>query len=163
MPELQETALDVVAFLLGHRGPFMAVHISAEARAQECALRSEEDCFPRVGHYTEAVERVRTIAMTMGKKNREQRHHVRALSVVVSTDVTDLGFKGELAAAGWTILDYEDMELRQRFGDSWLPAVMDQVVQSKAAAFVGTRGSPESTLSALRVRTWRSGPTELVY
>lgn len=101
--------------------------------------------------------------MVTGKKTREQRHSVRALSVVVSTDITDLGFKGELAAAGWTLLDYEDLELRQRFGDSWLPAVMDQVVQSKAAAFVGTRGSAESTVSALRVKAWRSGPTELVY
>ena len=163
VPELQETALDVVAFLLGHRGPFMAVHISAEARAQECALRREEDCYPRISHYLEAVERVRTIAMTVGKKNREQRHSARALSIVVSTDIADLGFKGELAAAGWTLLDYEDLELRERFGNHWIPDVMDQVVQSKASAFVGTRGSPESTLSALRVKAWRSGPTELVY
>lgn len=100
--------------------------------------------------------------MLAGKKTREQRHSVRALSVVVSTDIVDLGFKGELAAAGWTLLDYEDLELRQRWG-TWLPEIMDGVVQSKAAAFVGTRGSPQSTLAALRVHSWRSGPTELVF
>lgn len=164
-PELQETALDIVSFLLGHRSAFIAVHISAKAQMDECLLRGkssdDESCLPRVGDYVAAVERVRALT-TSGKRTREQRHHMKALSVVVSTDVTDLAFKGELASAGWTLLDYDDLELRQRFG-AWLPEIMDAVVQSKATAFVGTRGSAQSTLSALRVHGWRSGPTELVY
>jgi hypothetical protein len=162
-PELQETAMDVVAFLLGHRLSYIAVHISARAWASECALRQqEENCTPALASYIEAVERVRRLASLSGRKTREQRHNVRTLSVVVSTDIQDLGWRGELASAGWTLLDYEDLELKQRFG-AWLPEIMDGVIQSKAVAFVGTRGSAESTLAALRVHAWRRAPTELVY
>lgn len=170
VPDLQDAALDLVAFVLGHRSPFIVVHIDAQAQAAECALRNDadEDCrVPKLSRYLEAVERVLEIAIRsnggQGKKqSREQRHQVRALSVVVSTDVTDLGFKGELAAAGWSLLDFDDLEMKQRFGQ-WTPEIIEGVVQSKATAFVGTRGSSVSTLAALRVRSWRQGPTELVY
>jgi len=95
------------------------------------------------------------------RKSREHRHSTRALSVVVSTDIQDLAFIGELTNLGWTVLDYEDLELREKFG-AWSPEVLTMAIESRATGFVGTRGSPQSTLSALRVRTWHKGPTELV-
>ncbi|GAA5820164.1 hypothetical protein JCM11251_005510 [Rhodosporidiobolus azoricus] len=162
-PDLSETAGDVVNHLLGYRNPFLAVHISAKARQSECKLlRQPDKCGIDLSDYVAAVDRVRHIvAGQVHRKSREQRHSARTLSVVVSTDVRDLGFLGELSNLGWTLLDYEDLELRERFG-TWAPEVMDQAIESRAAGFVGTRGSPQSTLSALRVRTWRVGPTELI-
>ncbi|GAA6040235.1 hypothetical protein JCM8097_004198 [Rhodosporidiobolus ruineniae] len=162
-PDLSETAGDVVAHLLGHRNPFLAVHISAKARQSECRLlHKPELCGVDLTHYADAVDRVRhLVAAQQHRKSREQRHSARTLAVVVSTDVRDLGFLGELSNLGWTVLDYEDLELRERFGN-WAPELMDQVIESRASGFVGTRGSPQSTLSALRVRTWRTGPTELI-
>lgn len=170
LPELQDAALDVVSFVLGNKAPFIAVHIDAKAQAAECALRhqdahAEADCaVPKLNTYVQAIERVRILAARGGskKQSREQRVQARASSVLVTTDVTDLAFKGEIAGAGWTLLDFDDLELKQRLGQ-WPSAVIEGVVHSKAAAFVGTRGSSLSTLSALRVREWRSGPTELVF
>ncbi|GAA5996510.1 O-fucosyltransferase family protein [Rhodotorula paludigena] len=162
-PELHETAGDIAAHLLGHRLPFLAVHISAKARASECRLLNQPGrCEPNLLDYQRAVDRVRhLVASGQGRKSREHRHSARSLQVLVSTDVKDLAFLGELANLGWTLLDYEDLELRERFG-RWDPEVMDQAVESRSHGFIGTRGSAQSTLSALRVRTWRQGPTELV-
>ncbi|BGP48290.1 hypothetical protein JCM10450v2_004162 [Rhodotorula kratochvilovae] len=162
-PEVHETAGDIAAHLLGHRHPFLAVHISARARASECRLLGQPDrCAPNLIDYQRAVDRVRhLVASGAGRKSREHRHSARALNVLVSTDVKDLAFLGELTNLGWTLLDYEDLELRERFGH-WDAEVMDQAIEARSAGFVGTRGSAQSTLSALRVRSWRSGPTELV-
>ncbi|GAA5910465.1 hypothetical protein JCM8208_004484 [Rhodotorula glutinis] len=162
-PEVHETAGDLAAHLLGHRHPFLAVHISAKARASECRLLNQpERCMPNLVDYQRAVDRVRHLVATgQGRKSREHRHSARSLNVVVSTDVTDLAFLGELTNLGWTVLDYDDLEVRERFG-RWDKEVMDQAIEARSAGFVGTRGSPQSTLSALRVRTWRQGPTELV-
>ncbi|GAA5850377.1 hypothetical protein JCM8547_001852 [Rhodosporidiobolus lusitaniae] len=162
-PDVHETAGEVVAHHLGHHNPFLAVHISAKTRQSECKLLNQpEKCGIDLSDYSHAVDRVRhLVAAATHRKSREQRHSARTLSVVVSTDIKDLGFLGELVNLGWTLLDYDDLELRERFG-AWAPELMDQAIESRAAGFVGTRGSPQSTLSALRVRTWRSGPTELV-
>ncbi|GAA5866862.1 hypothetical protein JCM1840_004293 [Sporobolomyces johnsonii] len=165
-PDINKMAADVVAHLLGHRQPFLAVHISAEARAAECHLLSELDkCFPEVATYQHAIGRLKHLtSISQGsshRKSREHRHSARTLSVVVSTDVKDLAFLGELSHLGWTVLDYDDLELKERFG-TWSPEVLTQAIESRAAGFVGTRGSPQSTLSALRVRAWHKGPTELV-
>ncbi|BGP16396.1 hypothetical protein JCM10213_004047 [Rhodosporidiobolus nylandii] len=162
-PDVAETANEVVAHFLGSRQPFIAVHISSKARLSECRLlRNPDKCGVDLSDYTAAVDRVRhLVAGQVHRKSREQRHSARTLNVVVSTDVKDLGFLGELSNLGWTLLDYDELEATERFGQ-WPPEVMDQVIESKAAGFVGTRGSPQSTLSALRVRTWRNGPTELI-
>ncbi|GAA5963618.1 hypothetical protein JCM8115_002051 [Rhodotorula mucilaginosa] len=162
-PEIHETAGEIVAHLLGHKHSFLAVHISASARASECKLLDEPDrCEANLLDYQRAVGRVKhVVAQTAGRKNRENRHAAKNLSVVVSTDIKDLAFLGELANLGWTVLDYDDLEIRERFG-RWDPQLMDQAIESRASGFVGTRGSAQSTISALRVRTWRSGPTELI-
>ncbi|GAA6060107.1 hypothetical protein JCM10212_003515 [Sporobolomyces blumeae] len=164
---IHDLAGNVVSHLLGHANPFLAVHISAHARSSECRLLNQVDnCDPRVETYSHAVDRIKhLLALANGhsghRKSREHRHTARSLSVVVSTDVQDLGFIGELTNLGWTVLDYDDLELREKFG-SWSPEVLTMAIESRAAGFVGTRGSPQSTLSALRVRTWAKGPTELV-
>ncbi|KAM0791363.1 hypothetical protein ACM66B_005828 [Microbotryomycetes sp. NB124-2] len=160
LPELQETALDIAAYFLNHRGAYIAVDVSEAARRAVCA--EQEGCGElRLLPYLEAVERARHLAVRSVGKSREQRHNVRALSVLVTTDVTDISFKGEIAAAGWTLVDYDDLEMRQRFGQ-WMPQVMDPVLHSKAAAFAGSKGSSQSLLSALRVKKWRGGHVDLV-
>ncbi|GAA5979773.1 hypothetical protein JCM5350_002044 [Sporobolomyces pararoseus] len=164
---IHELAGNVVAHLLGHRNHFLAVHISARARASECRLLNQLDnCEPVIEHYSHAVERIKhLLTLANGsaghRKSREHRHSTRALSVVVSTDIQDLAFIGELTNLGWTVLDYEDLELREKFG-TWSPEVLTSAIESRAAGYVGTRGSSQSTLSALRVRTWHKGPTELI-
>ncbi|GAA5984875.1 hypothetical protein JCM11641_005448 [Rhodosporidiobolus odoratus] len=162
-PDLAETAFEVASHLLGHRNPYIAVHISSQARQSECKLLDRGDlCGVDLADYAHAVDRVRhLVASSVHRKSREQRHSARTLNVLVSTDIKDLGFLGELSNLGWTVLEYEDLELRERFG-TYQSEILDQVIESRASGFVGTRGSPQSTLSALRVRTWRNGPTELV-
>ncbi|KAM0753120.1 hypothetical protein T439DRAFT_323748, partial [Meredithblackwellia eburnea MCA 4105] len=157
--ELDEAGSDVIAFVLGHRLPFIAVHVSARAA---CVKKDGPDgpCSYSLANYIASVERVRLLAASNGRKSREQRHTVRALSVLVSTDVTDIGFLGEIVNQGWSLLDHNDVEIRQRYG-SWAPAVIESVVHSRANAFVGTKDCSESTLAALRVRAWRQAPVEL--
>lgn len=163
--ELEEVGADIVSFVLGHRGPFVGVHISARA---DCFgnQRESSECVHWLPRYVDAVERIRILAAQVlgsatGRKTREQRHHVRALNVLVTTDVTDIGFLGEIVNMGWTLLDHNDLELRQRYGP-WDPAVIESVVSSRAVGFVGTKACSESTLTALRVRAWRAGPVELI-
>lgn len=162
-PELVESAADVASFMLGG-GQYISVHIDAAAHRRECALLDQPGhCTPLLAGYAEAVERVRHAAASSAahRKSRKERHHVRTLGVLVSTDVSDLAFLGELAGLGWTLMDYADLELRQRFG-SFSAEVMDSAIHSRAVGFVGTRGSPEATLAALRVHSWRNGPVELL-
>ncbi|SGY20900.1 BQ5605_C016g08165 [Microbotryum silenes-dioicae] len=162
--ELQETAMDIASFVLGHRGPYISVHISAAAQKARCELEQKpEECEPSIAKYVEGVDEVRNLAVAGYKsgKNREHRHSTKSLSVLVSTDISDLGFRGELASLGWTLLEYEDLELVQRFG-AWSPEIMDGVIHSSAKGFVGTKGSPKSIVGALRTQAWRQGPTRFV-
>ncbi|GAA5894253.1 O-fucosyltransferase family protein [Sporobolomyces salmoneus] len=134
---IHDLAGNVVSHLLGHRNHFLAVHISARARASECRLLNQLDhCEPILEHYTHAVERIKhLLTLANGSAgHRKSREH---------------------------LLDYEDLELREKFG-TWSPEVLTSAIESRAAGFVGTRGSSQSTLSALRVRTWHKGPTELL-
>lgn len=148
--------------MLGHRGPFVSVHISATA---DCIKRDGDSgpCSYSLLKYMASVERVRVLAgAAAGRKTtREQRHQIRALNVLVSTDVTDIGFLGEIVNLGWSLLDHSDGEIRQRYG-AHAPDIIESVVHSRAAAFVGTKDCSESKLAALRVRAWRTGPVELV-
>ncbi|SCV72166.1 BQ2448_4860 [Microbotryum intermedium] len=162
--ELQETAMDIASFVLGHRGPYIAVHISAAAQKARCELEQKPgECEPSIAKYVEGVEEMRNLAMAGLKsgKNREHRHSTKSLSVLVSTDIVDLGFRGDLASLGWTLLEYEDLELVQRYG-AWSPEIMDGVIHSSAKAFVGTKGSPKSIVAALRTQVWRQGPIRFI-
>ncbi|KAK4703499.1 hypothetical protein P7C70_g2715, partial [Phenoliferia sp. Uapishka_3] len=161
--ELDDVGRDVVAFVLGHRGPFVAVHISQSAT--DCVKGDGEEmkCSYSLSKYIASVERIRVLvgAAAGRKTSREQRHQIRALSVVVSTNVRDIAFLGEIVNLGWSLLDHNDGDIRQKYGE--YPAdVVDGVVHSLATAFVGTLGSSESRLGALRVRSWRNGPVELI-
>ncbi|KAL8281077.1 hypothetical protein RQP46_006435 [Phenoliferia psychrophenolica] len=157
--ELSEAAGDVVAFVIGHRGPFVAVHISSST---DCAKR-DGVCSYSLQHYMAAVDRVRSLAgAAAGRKvTREQRHHIRALSVLVTTDISDLGFLGEITNLGWSLLDRSDMGVRQRVG-AYAPDIIESVIHSLASAAVGTKDCSVSKLAALRVRAWKNGPAELV-
>ncbi|KAK4053924.1 hypothetical protein OIO90_003761 [Microbotryomycetes sp. JL221] len=161
LPEMQDTALDVAAFALGHRGTFIAVDISEVALKARCDPKDKLCPILRLQPFMDAVDRARHLAVKSVGKSREQRHNVRALSVLVTTDVVDIGFRGEIAAAGWTLVDYDDLEMKQRFGQ-WMPQMLDPVIHSKAVAFVGTKGSTQSLLSGLRVKKWRGGSADLV-
>lgn len=159
--DLDEVGGDVVAFVLGHRAPFVVVHISARADCVRADGSSDGPCTYSLLKYVTSVERVRVLAGAAGRKTREQRHQIRALNVLVTTDITDIAFLGEIVNLGWSLLDHHDHEVGLRFG-KWAPSIVESVVHSRAAAFVGTKDTSESTIAALRVRAWRNGPVELV-
>ncbi|KAI5480770.1 hypothetical protein MNV49_007176 [Pseudohyphozyma bogoriensis] len=166
VPELDDVANDVISFVLGEKQPFVGAHISASG---ECFKGNKDasGCIRQLLRYVEAVDRVRALSAKRHggnhgmKKTREHRHSARTLPVIVTTDVTDIGFLGEIVNLGWTLLDYNDLEVRQHFG-TWPREVIESVVQSKASGFVGTKDCPESTLDALRVRAWKNGAVELL-
>jgi hypothetical protein len=58
-------------------------------------------------------------------------------------------------------MDHDAMGTVEAYG-MWYPVLIDAVIQSMGAAFVGTERSTMSLLAARRVQDWYGGATRMV-
>jgi hypothetical protein len=115
-----------------------------------------KDCVPGIDAYAPAVERMLALSPP-------------GTRVLCTTDETeDLDYLAGFERLGWTRVDHlklgTEAVLREQFGvySRWADGAVDQAILSLGSNFVGTEGSQVSLVSAMRVRSWNDGRTEMV-
>lgn len=78
-----------------------------------------------------------------------------------SEDEKDLAFWYEAKRLGWVHIDHIDEKTQETYGEWYLP-IIDMIVQSMAAGFLGTKDSTFSLVSSRRIRHWNDGPAILL-
>ncbi|KAF7307185.1 hypothetical protein MIND_00512100 [Mycena indigotica] len=133
--------------------PFIAVHVRHNDFIDWCdeGFKSPDDCFAPLSTIQKRVKQVQDELLTA--KGIDTMH------VVVTSDEKNNTWWEGIRELGWVRLDHE--ETKERYG-FWHPILIDAVVQSMGAGFVGTARSTVSILASRRVETWRNGPTRMV-
>lgn len=154
--------------------PFIAVHSRRNDFDTFCK-GNMTNCFTPVSTYAKEVETVRAELIERKPSLRnvqipvvffsdeprrpngwfiQQFHRPPGSSEAFWKDVGDMG---------WLGLDHEAPELNSdiRWG-SWASTLIDIVVMSHSSAFVGTKQSTFSLITAKRVNKWWNGPTRMV-
>jgi len=135
--------------------PFISIHARRRDFADWCD-RPLEDCFAPL----EAFEaRVREIQAELQPrfKNKDP------LRVVITSDERDPAWWEKVRQRGWLFVNHgPNGEDTERHYGSWHLPLLDAVIQSEGAGFVGTDRSTMSILSRRRVEEWHGGATRMV-
>ncbi|KAF7302714.1 hypothetical protein HMN09_00906300 [Mycena chlorophos] len=133
--------------------PYIAVHVRHNDFIHWCeeGFEEPEQCFAPLDAFARRV----------GEMQHELRLKtgVDAQYVVVTSDEKNATWWEGVRELGWVRLDHS--ATKERLG-MWFPILIDAVVQSMGAGFVGTARSTVSMLAGKRVQSWRDGPTAMV-
>jgi len=84
---------------------------------------------------------------------------VNASYILMTSDEKDPEWWQGVWKMGWSSLNHT--KIVEKHG-KWYPILIDAVIQSNCAGFVGTEGSTMSIVAVRRVETWHNGVTRLV-
>ncbi|CAK5275590.1 unnamed protein product [Mycena citricolor] len=151
-PRLEELADDYLRLALGvpsHETipPFVSVHVRHYDFEALCNDLPTEECYASLPVIQRRVEELKADVLT--------RQGIRIHHVVLTSDERDPIWQHEAAQLGWFTPDHETTG--QRYGE-WYPVLIDAVIQSRGAAFVGTDRSTMSVIAGRRVEDWQKGP-----
>ncbi|KAG8925141.1 hypothetical protein FRC01_010624 [Tulasnella sp. 417] len=134
---------------------YIAVHIRRTDFKNWCKGAAIKDCFAPLSAYG---ERVKQVQEELRQQYGSTSPRGRVTEVLVSSDEDDLEFWKDVRGLGWKYVDYEAMETVNKHG-LWYPSLLDTVIHSRAAGFVGTEKSTMSLVAARRVNDWHGGAT----
>ncbi|KII91730.1 hypothetical protein PLICRDRAFT_104708 [Plicaturopsis crispa FD-325 SS-3] len=133
--------------------PWISIHIRHHDFGYKCGDVPLTDCFAPLSAY---ARRVREIQQEL-----RERKGLEVTHVLMTSDEKDAGWWAEVDALGWKFIDFEAQETEDLYGP-WYPILIDAVIQSMAAGFVGTDGSTMSMIAQRRVYDWHEGVTRNV-
>lgn len=127
---------------------FVSIHIRHNDFQDWCGTVPVEDCFASLEII---ARRVREVQLEL-----YERHGIRAHNVIMTSDERDPDWWDGVYSLGWLGIDHsQTVEL---YG-AWYPVLIDAVIQSQGAGFVGTDRSTMSILARRRVLDWRPNGT----
>ena len=130
---------------------FVSIHVRHNDFQDWCGTVPLEDCFASLEII---ARRVREVQLEL-----YERHGIRAHTVIMTSDERDPAWWEGVHALGWLGIDHtHTIEL---YGD-WYPVLIDAVIQSAGAGFVGTDRSTMSILARRRVQSWRPNGSGVV-
>jgi len=134
--------------------PFIAVHIRRTDFSLPCPKdKPLSDCYVQLSSVVHRVEQVQNEISAMGL--------APVTKVVVTSDEKNGTFWQEIADLGWKFVDHGKEETSKKY-NKWYPTLIDGVIQSMGAGFVGTDRSTMSLISRRRVEDWTHGVTRIV-
>ncbi|KAJ6541871.1 hypothetical protein B0H19DRAFT_1175026 [Mycena capillaripes] len=133
--------------------PFVAVHARRDDFQDWCGDFTPEQCFPSLDVIARRVEEV--------KAEIWQRKGLIVNHVIITSDERNKGWWAQVDELGWRAPDHARLKTEERYG-TWYPVLIDAVIHSQGAGFVGTDRSTFSILAGRRVDSWRDGPAVLV-
>ncbi|KAG9047251.1 hypothetical protein FS837_002724 [Tulasnella sp. UAMH 9824] len=137
---------------------FISVHIRRGDLDYFCENPNRpEGCLPSLSAY---AARVREIQDDLRQIHGQDSIYGNVAEVIVTSDETDSRWWAEVEDMGWKETGSLKQELQLGYG-IWFPPVMDAVIQSKGAGFVGTSDSTMSVIAAKRVLDWQGGPSRM--
>ncbi|KAJ7070890.1 hypothetical protein C8F01DRAFT_1244580 [Mycena amicta] len=131
--------------------PFISLHIRRLDFQVWCNGLPIDECFASLRVIARRVREV--------QEEVRERTGVTVPHVLVTSDERNATFWDDVAKLGWFAPDHS--ETKKRYGD-WYPVLLDAVIQSRGAGFVGTDRSTMSIIAARRVGDWNHGPHRLV-
>ncbi|KIO25773.1 hypothetical protein M407DRAFT_75322 [Tulasnella calospora MUT 4182] len=137
---------------------YIAVHIRRTDFKAACKGAAIKDCFASLSDYG---ERVKQVQEELRQRYGSTSPRGKVTEVLVSSDEDDPEFWKDVRDLGWKYVDHEAMETVNNHG-LWYPALLDIVIHSRAAGFVGTDRSTMSLVAARRVNDWHGGATRQV-
>lgn len=134
--------------------PFISIHVRRNDFGGWCPPDVPSyECFAPLSAYARRVDEIRReLLQTKGLVVDE---------VVLTSDERDPEWWAQVKALGWLFPDHQEERTAETYGKWYLP-VLDAVIQSMGAGFVGTDRSTMSTVAGRRVETWNGGIYRLV-
>ncbi|KAJ7654723.1 hypothetical protein B0H17DRAFT_956880 [Mycena rosella] len=131
--------------------PFIAVHARRDDFQGWCGDYTTEECFASLYVIARRVQEV--------KAELWHRKGIITNNIIITSDEQDKMWWAQVAALGWRTPDHSHTE--ETYG-AWYSVLIDSVILSQAAGFVGTDRSTMSILAARRVDSWREGAVRFV-
>ncbi|TFK36992.1 hypothetical protein BDQ12DRAFT_686205 [Crucibulum laeve] len=110
-----------------------------------------KECFASLPVIARRVEEV--------KAELKERKGIDVEHVIMTSDERDPEWWSDVVKMGWFGIDHS--KTVEEHG-AWYPVLIDAVIQSSGAGFVGTDRSTMSTLARRRVQSWRDGVVRTV-
>ncbi|KAJ7150201.1 hypothetical protein C8R46DRAFT_1229772 [Mycena filopes] len=131
--------------------PFISIHARREDFQNWCSEGSE--CFAPLSVIERRVQEVKAEIL--------QRKGVVVEHVIITSDEQNQTWWDEVGEMGWRTPDHVKFKTEETHG-IWYPVLIDAVLQSQGAGFVGTDRSTFSIISARRVVSWNDGAVRMV-
>ncbi|KAI5122360.1 hypothetical protein M0805_004118 [Coniferiporia weirii] len=158
-PRIETIARDLVRQTFGVASdapmpPFISIHVRHGDFGVYCQGAENADaCFAPLSAFAARVDEVK--AELREKKGIEVEH------VLVTSDERDVEWWNAVRELGWEWVDHAELKTVETYG-LWYPVLLDAVVQSLGAGFVGTDRSTMSLIAQRRVEDWNGGATREV-
>ncbi|KAG8958464.1 hypothetical protein FRC00_002723 [Tulasnella sp. 408] len=160
IPKLDELASSYLKKVFGKEEIplYIAVHIRRTDFKDSCNGAVVEECMASLSAYG---ERVKQVQEDLRQQYGSSSPQGSVTEVLVSSDEDDPKFWKDVQDLGWKYVDHEAMGTVENHG-LWYPSLLDIVIQSRAAGFVGTERSTMSLVAARRVHDWHGGASRQV-
>ncbi|KAH7916414.1 hypothetical protein BJ138DRAFT_468258 [Hygrophoropsis aurantiaca] len=133
--------------------PFISIHMRHGDFNRYCNNLPLDECFASVPTIARRVAEV--------QEDLRKRKGMNVTHVMMTSDERDPAWWDQVRAQGWSWVDFNAEKTEEIYG-KWYPVLIDAVIQSSGAGFVGTDGSTMTTLARRRVESWQDGPTRVV-
>lgn len=156
-PELEQLGDESVRRTLGVEGNeptplFISVHMRHGDFQGWCSKGfAADECFAPLSVVARRVREVQDEIL--------QRKGTEVTHIIATSDEKNTTWWGQVAEMGWKTPDHSQMQ--ERYG-GWDSVLIDAVIQSQGAGYVGTDRSTMSRLAGRRVQDWRGGPIRFV-
>lgn len=132
--------------------PFIAVHIRRNDFREWCEPGvALDDCFAPLPVIARRVHEVQEEIL--------ERKAIEVAPVIVTSDETNRTWWNDVEEMGWLAPDHS--RTQELYGN-WYTILIDAIIHSKSAGFVGTKRSTVSVLAGTRVQSWQNGSTRMV-
>ncbi|KAI6012459.1 hypothetical protein F5J12DRAFT_781406 [Pisolithus orientalis] len=132
--------------------PFISIHMRHGDFRIYCNEFSDDQCFVPLPAVARRVAEVQQ--ELFDKKGINVSH------VIMTSDERDPNWWAEVRKYGWTWVDYAAERTVEKYG-RWYPVLLDAILQSRGAGFVGTEYSTMSLLALRRVQDWDDGAVRM--
>ncbi|KAG8977750.1 hypothetical protein FRB90_008719, partial [Tulasnella sp. 427] len=138
--------------------PFITVHIRHGDFKRQCPdVANTKSCFAPLSEYDRHIQ---DIVHDLAEKHGPESTLGKVKEVIVMSDETDPEWWADVHRMGWKSMREFEQVISRDHGMRW-PAIVDSIVQSRGAGFVGTSRSTMSIIAAWRVIDWNDGPWRL--
>ncbi|KAK7064106.1 hypothetical protein R3P38DRAFT_2491061 [Favolaschia claudopus] len=131
--------------------PFISIHVRHHDFETWCGDVPIIDCFAPLSAISRRVGEV--------QQEIHEKRGLRVNHVVITSDERNATWWRQVSELGWFAPDHTDT--KALYGD-WYPVLIDAVIQSQGAGFVGTDRSTMSIIAARRAESWQNGPNRMV-
>ncbi|KAG6334539.1 hypothetical protein ID866_4555 [Astraeus odoratus] len=132
--------------------PYISIHVRHGDFRVYCNDLPEDQCWAPISAIARRVAEVQQELL--------ERKGINVTNVIMTSDERDPNWWAQVRERGWTWVDYAAERTVEKYG-RWYPLLLDAVLQSGGAGFVGTEYSTMTTVALRRVQDWNDGAVRM--